>query len=348
MWRAGRSPLRPRLLQPASCAALALAACGSGPGITPIRTAFNKAVYLHTSGDLQAAIDEYREALAEDPDDRRARFNLAAALDEQGRELLAAGRDAAAQQALAAAGHEYRTVLARHPDDMRASVNLAALEYERGETGAALARLRAAIAAHPDLALPRTALALRLLQADALAEAGTLLEEALGLEPTDLGANLLLGQLSERLGRTDAARAAYQTALRRAPEDAGVLVALARLELGAGRPAEAEALLQRVLLSPGRNLEAHLLLALLNERRGSLEEAVFHLWQARALDRPQAPQVDYHARLRGLYRRLLDEPPPAPFDPPPQGTAEGAEGAEGKDGGDQPQRNADAGRGRRQ
>src|SRR5262249_10897197 len=121
---AGRA-LLPRLL----LAGLLLAACGSGPGITPIRTAFNRGVYHHSRGQLDAAIDQYRAALDEDPGDHHARFNLAAALDEQGRAQRAAGHADAGAATLAAAEREYRRILAADPTAVRASVNLAALEY---------------------------------------------------------------------------------------------------------------------------------------------------------------------------------------------------------------------------
>lgn len=49
--------------------------------VTPIRTHFNKGVYEYSAGDYDAAISEFRLAIEEDPGDRRARFNLAEALE---------------------------------------------------------------------------------------------------------------------------------------------------------------------------------------------------------------------------------------------------------------------------
>lgn len=291
---------------PARCvlALLLAVGCTSQPGITPIRTPFNKGVYHHSRGDLDLAITEYRQALAEDPDDHRARFNLAAALDERGRQQLAAGDVEASARSLQAAEQQYRQVLARQPDELRANVNLAALEYERGDVGAAIARLERTIARQPDLALPRTALALRLLEHGDLPGAERQLTAALRSDPDDLGANLLHGDLLAQRGDVDGARLAYLRALRRAPDDPGTLVALGRLELRGGRQAEALSRLEQVVLQHPTHREAHLLLADLHEQRGELEDAVFHLWRARDLG-PAAAVPATEARLRSLYQLLL-------------------------------------------
>jgi tetratricopeptide (TPR) repeat protein len=286
-----------------------VAACGSGPGVTPIHTAFNRGVYHHSHGELDAAIAAYREALADDPDDVRARFNLAAAHDEQGQERRLEGDETAARAAFAIAEREYRRVLEHQPGNVRAEVNLAALEHERGERDAARSRLQAAIDANDELALPRTALALRLLESGDVEAARQLLDAALQREPTDLGANLLLGRLHAGQGRIDEAREAYRAALRGEPHDPGALLGLARAEAAGGRANEAMVLVEQVLLQDGANLDAHLLAADLHERNGALEDAVFHCWRARDLDRGKPPRADHEARLRELYGRLLAAPP---------------------------------------
>lgn len=280
--------------------------CGSGRGITPIRTPFNKGVYHQSRGDLEAAVAEYRRALRENPDDVPARFNLATALDEQAR-ALQADDSATASGLRAVAEREYLEVLRREPGNVRAEVNLAALEHERGDTAAARARLQRAIAAHPDLALPATALALRQLEAGEPAAAEATLQLALRREELDVSANLLLGRLRLEQGRLDEARLLLRKVLRRESDDAGALLLLAEVESRAGRDAAALALLQQVLLADGDQLDAHLQAAALHERRGALEDAVFHLWRARALDRTRPPRLDYAARLASLYSRLLEQ-----------------------------------------
>lgn len=292
----------------AFAAALALAAaCGSGRGITPIFTPFDKGVYFHEHGDLGAAVAQYRAALLEDERDVRARFNLASALDEQARARRGDDPDAAAAL-LDEAAREYRRVLEHDPDNVRAEVNLAAIEADRGDLAGARARLERAIAAHPELALPRVALALRQREAGELAAAEATLRLALAAAPLDYSANLLLGRVLGEQGRIDAARQAFAAALRVEPHASSGLIALAALEAQADRTGEALALVEQVLLQDEDDLDAQLLAAELCERRGLLEVAVSHAWRARDLDRGSPPRLDHAARLRRLYELLLRAP----------------------------------------
>lgn len=280
-----------------------LAGCGGG-GITPIRTPFNKGVYHQSRGELDLAIAEYRAALAEDRTDVRARFNLAAALDEQARALR--GEDPAAAAALWREAEDgYRTVLELQPDNVRAQVNLAALAAQRGDEEIARALLRDSIRQHPELALPRTALAMRLLAAGDAAAAEPLLREALRHEPLDTSANLLLARVHVQAGRTEAARTALRAVLRRNPEASAVRLELAELERRAGNRAEALALTREVLLQDDADLDAHLLAADLARADDRFETAVAHLWAARDLDRGPVRRIDYDAALRELYQALL-------------------------------------------
>ncbi|NJL26640.1 MAG: hypothetical protein HC897_01570, partial [Thermoanaerobaculia bacterium] len=92
-------------------ATLLLCACVHR-GVTPIRSHFNKAVYLYSRGELEAAISEYRLALDEEPDDYRASFNLAEA-QEALADRLERGSNAEAAEALRAqAEARYRALLA--------------------------------------------------------------------------------------------------------------------------------------------------------------------------------------------------------------------------------------------
>ena len=65
-----------------------LAGCG---GYTPIEKSFNKAAYMYSDGNYQAAIDEYQNAIAEDENDLRAYFNLGMAYEALAEEKGKAG-----------------------------------------------------------------------------------------------------------------------------------------------------------------------------------------------------------------------------------------------------------------
>lgn len=285
--------------------ALAATACLGGGGITPIHTPFDRGVHLQAQGDLEAAIGEYREALEEDPDDWRARFNLATAYDALAARRSAAGEEAAAAELRERAERTYRSVLAQRPANVRALVNLAALEAETGRSESARRRLEAAIEAAPDLALPYTALAAHLRRQGDDAGARRRLRQALEVDPSHPGALLLLGDLERERGRVEEARRAYRRALARADDEPGVLLALGELEVEAGRSAEARSWLERVLHLDPEHFRAHLLLARLAEARGALEDAAWHVWQARRTQ-PAGPGrgLDFDAWLLRLYEGL--------------------------------------------
>ncbi len=301
-----------------SSSALALAvvlvvACGHR-GITPIRTHFNKGVYLYSQGNYDGAVGEYRMALDEDPGDHRARFNLAETLEVKATLLESADALDEAEKLRSEAEEHYRAILAQRPDDLRASVNLAAREMAQGDVDAAETRLHAAMERHPRSPLPRVALAAhRLRQAgddpDTIADAVELLEEALGRDRRNVDANMLLGHAYAALDEPDEAREAYLRALEHAPSDVATLMALAHLEAQAGHPQQSESWLRRALYVRPDQLEAHLLLSEALDAQGNLEGATFHLWRSRQLEDERWPRLspeEYDRRLLDLYRRLTE------------------------------------------
>lgn len=229
--------------------------------------------------------------------DWRARFNLAVSLEELGRKELARA--------------EYEWILCSRPQDLRASVNLAAIEIEEGNTESGYARLEATIAHYPTMAMPRVALATHYLRDGRLDEAEALVRGALASDDADVEANFLLGEilvrkadsLPDRRAAIAEARRAYQTALENEPDDVASLLALGRLERLEGRPGLARDYYRRVLLQRRQSLEAHEALARLSEERGDLEDAVYHLWEVRALGGDGRSEVS--ARLIELYGELL-------------------------------------------
>lgn len=306
-----------------------LTACGGG--ITPIQTAYNKGAYQYSAGNYDAAITEYEDALREDPEDVRARFNLGLALESradryeaearaEARRLRARGDDSAAagvesaardkvKDLVARAEEEYRTIIEEDPTHPRATVNLAAIEYERGDEEAAKDRLRALIAVRGDDAVPRVALAAHLINEEALDAARELLVEAREDEPASAGVNGLLGDVARKLGRNEEAREAYATVLKRDADDLHALVAMGALAVQEERWDNARGYLERALYVHPRHYRSHVLLAEVYERQGDDEDAARHLWDARDLEplaEPGDPVVDFEARLRGLYGRLLE------------------------------------------
>jgi tetratricopeptide (TPR) repeat protein len=289
-----------------------LAGCG---GVTPIRTSFNKGVYQSSQGNHAGAVREYRAALEEEPADFRARFNLAAALEDVAAEKRraaaraeAAGKSseagalkAEAEAARTEARTRYGEVLATRPDDLRSLCNLAAMDLE----------------AHPDVALPARALATRALAQGRIADARTWAERAVAADASDAESQFALGRVREAEGDLERAREAYDVALKNEPDDVATLLAIGRLErtrarAAAGTPAgdaaRTEALIhyRRAAMARRDVYDAHLALAELESEAGDDESAVAHLLAARRLDdvREAAERPDYEARLAALYERL--------------------------------------------
>ncbi len=285
--------------------ALSLAACFGGGGITPIQTAFNRGVYQESVGDYDAAIAEYREALEENPDDHRARFNLGFVYEAKPRELAVGGDSKGAEQYRQLARREYELLLEEVPDHPRASVNLAAMRYAE-DPEASDEMLRGLIERHPDRAQPRTALAAHLLAKGKPEEAIALLEEANRLEPAHFQTNLLLGDGYRALGDVDMAREAYTRALRRDDSDLSALMALASLEIDDSKPDAAASYLERILFVDPYNFRAHIALAQVREGQGDLESAVVHLLLARRQPDAAADREEIGEHLQSLYRRLLE------------------------------------------
>ena len=295
--------------------ALTTAGClGNGRGITPIRTAFNKGVYLQGQGNLEAARDMYLEALDEDVSDTRARFNLALV-----HESLAARAtdDETRRRALSAADEAYETILRADPNHLRATVNRAARLADEGDPEAARQVLAQARAAHPGAALPIVATAslyLRFGEALGVAEPVDrvldLLEAAKRAQPKDPTTNWMLARVlirREGPGDFDRARALLEDALERDPIDLGALRAMATLELAAERPRAAQTAAERLLFADPDHRAGHLIAGQAAEAQGDLERAAFHLHTARQLPpRSGDPRLDITAALRRIYTGLLD------------------------------------------
>jgi tetratricopeptide (TPR) repeat protein len=293
---------------------LGLVACGGG--VTPIQTAYNKGVYLASSGEYAAAIAEYRDAVREDPSDLRSRFNLAATLEMEAERQHRLSRNSQTDvEALLSVRHRdeartiYQEILAEEPLHERATQNLAAMEWESGASAESEARLRALLAARPDLIGPRLTLAARA-QADGRLEvAEEQIKAALAIDSTHPDAQAMYGDLCVARGDLESARNAYLQALVRRPEDLHALVALGRIDHESNRPESAEAWLRRALFVFPRHASAHALMADISEKEDRLEEAVKHLWELRSLalaSEYDGDPVALDQRLRRLYRKLQD------------------------------------------
>ena len=278
-------------------AAWTLVGCG---GVTPVETPFNKGVYLYSVERYAEAEAEYRLAIHDDEDDLRARYNLGLTLEHLNRS--------------AEAREQYELLLRQEPDHPRASATLAAMEWESGDpeqASRAEARLRQLIDAdHRDLAAYVT-LGARLIDAGRLEEARDVVRQGLEVAPTHVELNALLGDVEYRRQEYGKAEDAYDAALKRDEDDLHALLGRGRAAFARMHWDEARSWMKRALYVHPDLREAHRVLAEVAERQGNLEDAVWHWWRVRDLERLDPPEggadpTRYEEQLRKLYERLLD------------------------------------------
>ena len=281
-----------------------LAGCG---GVNGVRTAYNRGVYHQTQGRPDQAISEYRTALEDDPEDDRARYNLATALQDRAAARETEGDQDGARAALDEAEVLYLDLLARRPADTRSAINLAAIETATGRPEQGLQRLERLALERPGDPLAQAWLGARHL-ADGRPEAALQhLEAATRLDPGSLAGWYFLGQARRRLGDAPGAREAWNRALLRDDGDVATLLALAELSWAdEGDPDEAVVWLRRARSILPEHPRTLVLAAEIHTARGDLEQAVEALWILRRLDPDAADRLGVESRLRALYASLLD------------------------------------------
>jgi tetratricopeptide (TPR) repeat protein len=178
------------------------------------------------SRQYDAAAEAFRKAVAADPADYSAHFNLALAYG-----LLARDDDGIA---------EYRKTLELKPGLFEAELNCGMLLLRHKDAGAE-ALLEAAAAQKPDQFRPRYYLAEAEAQAGALDRAEASYRRAIELDPKSAAAESGLGQVLAREGKLADAAPHYRQAAALDPKYRSLLLELAGAYEKAHQPAEAAA-----------------------------------------------------------------------------------------------------------
>lgn len=246
-----------------------------------------------------------RAALAEDPDDLTARYNLAAILHRTGR------REEAEEQ--------YRGVLDRDPAFTRARFGLGTLLAEGGRLAAAVAELGRAVREAPDFVQARLNLAAALARLGRWDEAVSQYSALLALDPNREEVRLLHANALLEAGRPRAAATAFGDLVAARPERTLPRLKEAEAWVAAGDPGEARRRLEAGLAARPRSGEltnalARLLAAAPDpgvrdpgravELAGSLFEARPDLRHGRTLAMALAAAGRY-PEAADLQRRLL-------------------------------------------
>jgi tetratricopeptide (TPR) repeat protein len=254
---------------------------GVAPGHGPASAAalVNRGLTLAEQGNLDEAIDCWREALRVRPDLSAVHNNLGVALTQQGD--------------LDEARKSLDEALRLQPDYAEAAYNLGVLFMKQGRHPEAIARFEETLRLQPDHAQAYNGLGLDLYHSGRPGEAAVMLAQAVRLVPSFVEAHNNLGLAHAATGRWDLAEASYREALRLDPRCAEAHANLGLLYTDQGRDGEGLACYQVALWlqpdSPVRWHRALSLLAMGNYERG---------W------------ADYESRWK------LKEMPPRPFAQP--------------------------------
>lgn len=165
------------------------------------------------AGKAEAAIESFRKAVATDPADYSAHFNLGLAYSM-------AGKDA---QAIP----EYKKTLELHPGLYEAQLNLSISLLNTNDAGEAIPLLKAAREQKPSEFRPVYYLGTALLETKQFAEAQAVFEQAVEMDAASAGAELGLGQALAQQGRRLEAEPHYRKAWKLEPSYHSYLLELA-------------------------------------------------------------------------------------------------------------------------
>jgi tetratricopeptide (TPR) repeat protein len=228
------------------------------------------AIGLEASGEAAAAIQSYEAALALDPQEAYAAYNLA-------KLLFTLGELRRAEELL-------RRALKRKRDFPEAMVVLSGVLESLGDPAQALSTLEAVLRDRPDYAGALRNGGLLLARLGRWAEAESMLRRALAADPADAHALCWLGNALVRLGGSEAAAECYRRALQLQPEFGEAHCYLGSILVDRGLLDEAKEHLDRaVALKPGL-AEVYVGLGNLNYARQQLEESASSYRRAIALD----------------------------------------------------------------
>ena len=251
-----------------------------------------------------------RRRLEKEPGDALARYNLASALEGQGRFREAAqiykqqlasssndprflnGLGGALESAGDAQGAQaaYQQAIATTPDDCDARFNLARLDLRHNQADAAVMQFRALLSRCPPDAAVHSGLASALSAQGDLAGAQAEYAQALALDPNDFTANYAQGAAHLAAGNTGAAIPALQRAVSANSHDLDAREHLAFAFAQAGRMDDAAAQLKAAIQIAPTDASLHALLSQLLGAKGDLAGAIAEQKQSLKLHPGDADQ----------------------------------------------------------
>ena len=202
--------------------------------------------------------------------------------------LLASAQDAQARSDFPAAAEFYRQAVGIHPENPELRTNLGLMYYQTGKDQQAIEAFRQAIRLKPDLFVPNLFLGLEGVKLKRFNEAIPYLKRASVSKPTDLQAQLALGQAYTATGKTRLATASYRRAVEfsQGQADAWLHLGVSYLE-----QVEADA---RILLTHKNSGYFHALVAeAFSEQRAFIQAAEAYKQALASPDLPPGTHAGY-------------------------------------------------------
>ena len=245
----------------------------------------NRGVALNAAGKIDAAVADYEQALALNPDYPNANNNLARILAERGK----------LPEAIAL----YRRALQAKPDKLEIRNNLGNALSDAGAIDEAIEQYRFVLQRAPKHVNARNGYAGALAAQGKLAEAERELNAVLETAPDDLSALSNLGNVYAMTGRREQAAALYRRSLAVKPDDPRTLGNLGNVMLELGQLDAAVENYRRAVQVAPTNPDAHAMLGFALLRLGRRAEAEQEL-QTALRQRPNFPQAQaWLAAARG-------------------------------------------------
>lgn len=268
---------------------------------------YNLGNALRDAGEPEAAAEQFRNAARLQPDFADAHYNLGMVLRDlkrpaeavaslhQAARLAPADIDAASNlgNALREAGKPqdamvvYTEALAADPNHAGIHLNLGNTLAELGRHAEAVGHLERAVALKPDFTEAARALASTLLTLDRTDAARAILQDALARDSDQAETHFILGTALLGAGDTIAACAAFEAAVRIAPDHNRAITNLVLGLVDLGRADDALAVIDRAIARNAEAADMHFLRAVLLLRASDFERGwPEYEWRLKCADQP--------------------------------------------------------------
>ncbi len=255
----------------------------------PIESHYNRGVDLYDQKKYADAIEEYKLALRENPNNLFAKFNLAVTYQDIKED----------EPAL----HLYREILEK-TEDSNSRINISAILYNNGDKAGAFQELEEAVNRNPDNPNPLSVWGDYLQQENQLDSALSKYQMAVKLDPNHAPSWRRIGAIHTIKKEYDFAFEAYYKAVALDPEEPAYLEALAGEYERRGALLDAINLLEQASVHAPDRADLYFRLGNLYHKEKSYPNALNRYWSGLMI-RDDDPTV--HRNLLKIYRELANE-----------------------------------------